>query len=175
MRRIVFLCSKSFALLALLMHGAGYADTVTAVDGDDQPVQTVITSDTLQFDYRRSIAIFTGNVVVDDPVLRLTCERLVVLFDATNQVRSLTATGSVHLISDDREGLCERLVYMTHSGEIIMTGNAMISRAGDLVAGDLIKIWRDDERMEVKPGRLTIHGGSMPADIVPVPRPGRSP
>lgn len=170
MRRIFFLFS-SIIIVSSMPTGSILAADAALTDEKDV-IQTVITSDQLEFDYKRSISIFTGNVVVDDPSLKLTSDRLVVMFDATNQVRSLTASGNVHLISEDREGRCDRLVYLTLSGEIVMTGNAMITRGGDSVSGDLIKIWRDDERMEVKPGRLTIHGGTMPADLVPVPRPG---
>lgn len=135
-------------------------------------VRTVITSDTLKFDYRRSIALFTGNVIVKDPALQLTSRQLVVMFDSTNQVKSLTAVGNVVLMSEDREGRCDKLVYLTSTGEIVMTGNAAIRRAGDEVSGNLIKIWRNDQRMEVEPGRLVIQGGTMPGELVPVPRPG---
>ena len=171
MRRIFFLYSSLLIVSGVVISGVCAAQSVAEAVEDDA-IQTVITSDQLEFDYKRSISIFTGNVVVDDPALHLTSDRLVVMFDSTNQVRSLTASGNVHLTSEDREGRCDRLVYLTISGEIVMTGNAVITRAGDSVSGDLIKIWRDDERMEVKPGRLTIHGGTMPADLVPVPRPG---
>ena len=59
---------------------------------------TTITSDRLEFDYRDMVALFEDNVVVTDPELKMTADRMLVYFDGTNDVRQVTAAGHVKVV-----------------------------------------------------------------------------
>jgi lipopolysaccharide export system protein LptA len=121
---------------------------------------TVITSESLSFEYGRMIAEFEGNVVVIDPEIGIRCDRMVVMFTPENEVKSITALGNVRMHSGDRRGTCERAVYAAATGEVVLTGNARLSRARDYVEGDSITFWLNEERVVCKPGRLVIHPAS---------------
>jgi lipopolysaccharide transport protein LptA len=117
---------------------------------------TVITSKRLHFDYGRSIATFEGDVVVVDPQVRIESQRMIVTFDATNSVKAVTAMEDVHLFTGDREGTCQRAVYLVASGEILLTGSPALQRERDRLSGDRITFWVDREEVLCEPGQLVI-------------------
>ena len=123
--------------------------------------KTVITSDTLVFDYGKSTCLFKRNVVIDDPRVKMKCDQLYVFFDSTNRVDSIVATGSVRIWQDDKLGVCDKAVYTELTGAIVMTGHAKLQRGKDLVQGKEIKIFVNSEKVICTPGRLVIFPGDI--------------
>jgi len=158
---------KLTCLLPLVWVLWGFAYAETAGDGGiaggaEQALgtnSTVITGERLEFDYKRYIAVFEENVVVEDPQIRIESDRLTVCFDGTNDVKSVTALGRVRMKSEDKRATCDKAVYLASSGEVIMTGSATLHRDKDYVSGERIIFWIDEDRMECTPGRLIIHPG----------------
>ena len=134
------------------------------VSGEPAPTNTVITSGQLTFDYKRSIAIFEKDVVAVDATMKLECDRLTVLFDKKNEVKSLSAVGNVKMTSEGRTGTCKKAIYLAKTGELLMTGDARLSRGRDTVSGKRITIWLNDDRMICEPGRLVIYPGAKQDD-----------
>ncbi len=122
--------------------------------------ETVITSDSLLFDYRRSFCVFEGNVKVTDPRVAISCQKLHVFFDAEHKVETLMAMEAVSVTQSNRVATCDRAVYTAGTGEIVMTGNAVLTRGRDRLAGDEIRIFVHSEKVICTPGRLVI----FPAD-----------
>lgn len=118
--------------------------------------QTVINSRQLLYDYRRSIAMFEGDVVVTDPQIRILSERLIVVFGVSNEVQSVTALDKVRIYSADREGSCDRAIYKVPIGEIMLTGSPVLKRERDVLKGDRITFWTDREVVVCEPGELTL-------------------
>lgn len=123
--------------------------------------QTVITSRQLLFDYRRSIAMFEGDVVVLDPQMRILSERLIVVFGASNDVQVVTALDKVRIYSGDRQGTCERAVYRVPAAEILLTGSPVLRRERDVLKGDRITFWTDREVVVCEPGELVLSPESV--------------
>jgi len=144
-------------------------------EGQIEPPQepTVITSGTLTFDYQRSIAVFEDDVVVVDPQIRMESDKLAVAFDQTNEVKSVTATGAVQLWHQDKQASCDRAIYTARTGEVILQGNARVRRAGDVVAGNEIIFWLNEDRMICKPGQVIFYPGKREIPQ-PEPAPGKS-
>jgi len=117
---------------------------------------TVITSEKLSFDYKRSIAVFEGNVVVEDPQLKMRADKLNVLFEGTNSVKSVVAVGNVLLWYGDKTASCRHAIYVAKTGEITLRGNAALRREQDSVTGEEIVFYLNEERVECRPGRLVI-------------------
>ncbi|MDA0576880.1 MAG: hypothetical protein O3B24_02145 [Verrucomicrobia bacterium] len=117
---------------------------------------TVITSKTLSFDYKRYVAVFEGNVVVEDSAMRMESARLNVIFDGTNQIKTVGATGNVRITHEDKIATCDRAMYVARSGEVTLTGNAVLTRGEDSVMGEAITFWLNEDRMICTPGRLII-------------------
>jgi len=125
--------------------------------------ETVITSDSLMFDYGRSTCVFDGNVVVTEPRVKLECEKLYVFFDETNNVDSIVATESVRVTQEDKHGTCDKAVYTAKTGAIVMTGNARLRRGQDSMQGDEIKIFVNSEKVTCSPARLVVFPASIEA------------
>jgi len=144
--------SKSAALFMMLMIAG------TVVRGEPaQTTNTVITSGRLTFDYKRYIAVFEEDVVAVDATMKLNCDKMTVLFDNENEVKSLSAVGNVRIVSEGRTGTCRKAIYLAKTGELVMAGDASMSRGRDTVSGNRITIWLNDDRMICEPGRLVIY------------------
>jgi lipopolysaccharide transport protein LptA len=121
---------------------------------------TVITSDRLVYDYKRSVAVFEDNVIVRDPQMTLTSDRMNVIFDAEHNVKSVTAIGNVRIVQDNKTGLCDQAVYIALTGEIIMTGAPRLQRDGDTLQGNKITFWTNEDRVTCDTATLVIHSES---------------
>lgn len=126
------------------------------IQHDGAVTNTVITAEKLTFYYERQIAIFEGNVVVTDPELKIEADSLTVLFDGESSVKSATAVGNVKLFQGDKEGSCEKAIYLAKTGEIVLYGNAVLRRDKDYVTGDTITFWVNEDKMVSEPGLLVI-------------------
>lgn len=118
--------------------------------------QTVITAKRLTFDYKRFIAVFEDEVVVEDPKVRIESDQMTVIFHRTNDVKSVTATGNVRMKSQDKVATCKKAVYLADTEEVLLTGDAVLSRGRDRVSGDRITFYLNQERVICEPGRLVI-------------------
>jgi len=94
---------------------------------------TVVTSKTLEYDYKRSMAVFETNVEVVDPVLKVKSDKLTILFDPAGGAKSATAAGNVNLTHEGSRGVCHKAIYLVKEGEIVLMGEVVL-RNGDRVA-----------------------------------------
>jgi lipopolysaccharide export system protein LptA len=149
------------------IHVALLATLVVALQAHADPKETVITSKKMNFDYKRNVVEFNGNVVVVDPQMRLESDSLTVLLAGTNEIKSVTADGSVRIKLPDKTGTCDKAVYTAKESKIVMTGNAkVVVQSKDSVRGDKITIWFNEDRMVSEPATLIItpddKGGAGP-------------
>jgi lipopolysaccharide export system protein LptA len=135
-------------LAAAAMCAAAARAQGPAADDDNL---TVITSDRLTFDYQKQFALFEKNVVVVDPEMRLYADRMTVRFGADNKAQEIKAEGRVHIIQADKESRSELAIYNLIQGVIILTGKPQVIRGKDILTGDKITFWRDQNRMIVEP------------------------
>ncbi len=141
-----------------LISGIGMAGTNKVVKITTNNLQkTTITADQMTYDYKRSIAVFQDNVVVIDPQVQLVADTLTVLFDNTNDIKSITAIGDVHIKSEDKTASCNKAIYIASTGEILLTGNAKLTRGEDTLEGKRITFWLNEEKVLCTPGRLVVH------------------
>ncbi len=138
-----------------LLLGLACSSLVTGAE-QEHADRTVITSESLLFDYQRSIAIFEGNVRVEDAQVILTCEKLYVYFDENNEIDSVVARENVHIVQDDREARAGRAVYRASEGSIVLTENARLYRGVEELRGDEIQIFTESEKVIAKPARLIV-------------------
>jgi lipopolysaccharide export system protein LptA len=139
--------------------------------GQEGVNKTVITSDRLTFDYKKSAAVFEGNVVAIDPRMKIESDELRVLFNKTNEVRSVTAIGNVHMKSEDKTATCNKAVYLSETEEVVLTGNARLNRGRDTVTGDRITFYLDEDRVVVEGGtQLTIFPDQNPTNRFKLPK-----
>ncbi len=150
------------ALLAL-GYPVGAASAATAAPPPQPSVMplattgtTVITSRRLEFDNRKRQAVFEGNVLVQDATMRMRTDRLMVFFDEAEQPSRIEAAGSVVIMQENRLARSQAAVYDIVAGTMVLTGSAEVRRGRDLLKGDTITFWRDQDRIEVVPGMLIL-------------------
>jgi len=143
-------------MFCLLTAGVALVQIVPPAAAEPAETNTVITSDRMEFDYQRQIAVFEGHVVVVDPEVRMKSERMTVIFSEDKDVKQATASGSVIIETPEIRATCDRAVYSKVRGEIILTGNAVLKRENDTASGDKITYWIETDRVECVPATLVI-------------------
>ncbi len=141
--------------LMLVAQMVGAAEKEAAASASEL---TVITSDKLTFDYPNHFALFDGNVVVVDPQMTLYADKMTVLFSLSNRVSEIKAEGKVYIVQQDKQARADVAQYNVDQGIIVMTGKPQVNRGSDILTGDRITFWRDQNKMLVEPrARLVIN------------------
>ena len=153
MKRLLTIGLAGLLLAATSAFAA--ADVKKADGGEDV---TVITSDKLTADYKQHFALFEGNVVVTDPQMQLTSEKMNVTFDNNNKIKFIKAEGKVNIRQDDRLAKADVGTYDLETGKIVLTGNPRVTRGKDVLEGEVITMFRNESRVLVYPrARLVIY------------------
>jgi lipopolysaccharide export system protein LptA len=144
--------------LGLLCAGNAGAQKAASKAAVDEDKLTVITSTRLTFDYKNQYALFEENVVVVDPEMKIFADKMTVRFGADNKVSSIKAEGKVHIMQEDKKARSDTADYDMVSGKIVLRGNPQVTRGRDILTGDTITYWRDDNKMICEPrARLVIY------------------
>lgn len=139
------------------LSSKGKVEFSRQVDGVAGAVQkSVIRGDFVVFDYNNGSLLFQGNVSAEDMLGKVTADRLGVLFQGTNSVKSVTADGNVKAVANAGSGKCRKSIFIVDESKVIMTGDAMVLSDGASLAGDKITVWLNDGKMTCEPGRLII-------------------
>lgn len=146
---LIMMCSVG------LVYGQADAPDIDPVAGAPTNT-TVITSDRMEYDYPRSLAVFTGNVLVRDKDIRMWSDKMTVILTPANEIESVTAIGRVAILQPGRKAFCRKAIFLVDKNEVILTGEAVIHQGRDRVAGEVIHIWTDSDRMVSEPGHLVV-------------------
>jgi lipopolysaccharide export system protein LptA len=117
---------------------------------------TVITSDKLTFDYVAQYAFFEGNVVVVDPQMKIYSDTMMVVFDQGNRARNIKAEGNVVIIQEDKRAKSDVAEYEIATGKIVLNGNPMITSGRNILTADIMRFWRDENRLECEPNARVV-------------------
>jgi lipopolysaccharide export system protein LptA len=114
---------------------------------------TVITSSSLDVDYNTNIAVFSGNVHVDDLDGQMWADKMVVHFNPdSREVQKLIATGKqVTILSRGRYSYSEKAVYTARDGKIVLTGDPRIRQGRNMYGADTITIFKDSDKTLFEP------------------------
>jgi len=152
------LFAAALAAFLLLPAAIGLAAT-SPFAGRKRPANagpTTITANSLEFDYSSFVALFDGHVVVTDPEFKLKTDRMLITFENSNDVKRVDCIGNVDMVSDDIHAVCGRAVYTRDNALVVMSDEPVVTKGkGDgkqTVSGEVINIWLNDERVEVKNG-----------------------
>ncbi|MCA0271952.1 MAG: lipopolysaccharide transport periplasmic protein LptA [Proteobacteria bacterium] len=105
-----------------------------------QPVE--VTSDELAVNQTDGTAIFTGNVVVVQGDMRLAAESVRVEYakDDKTKVDRIIASGGVTLVSATEAAEGKEAVYTVGTGEVVMTGDVLLTQNGGTIAGQKLVV-----------------------------------
>lgn len=143
--------AKSLALCILASLALGPTAAVAQPSDSEEEKVTVITSDSLLFDYAKQFALFKGNVVVVDPGLRLTGDELTVYFDENDDVERIIAKGNTVIQMEDLNSRSEMATYEVKEGKIVLEGKPQVNRGRSVLQAEEITYWRFENKLIAKP------------------------
>ena len=148
----------TIGLTGLLLAAPSVFAAADAKKAEGEEEVTVITSDKLTADYKQHFALFEGHVVVTDPQMQLTSEKMTVTFDNNNKIKFIKAEGKVNIRQDDRLAKADVGTYDLETGKIVLTGNPRVTRGKDVLEGEVITMFRNESRLLVYPrARLVVY------------------
>jgi len=149
-----FLTLTGVLALGLSLPAAAQTVGFGAMGADtDAPVE--VTADSLRVDQATGQAVFTGNVLIGQGQMRLSADSVTVVYAEGDQsrIQSMNATGGVTLVSGPDAAEAKEAVYDVASGNIILTGDAIVTRGESVLAGDRIEVNLNDGTASVR-GRV---------------------
>ncbi len=147
------------ALVFLSLFGAGIG---LAAQGSQKPVffgnskdPVDITADKLDFDQKKRVAVFAGNVVARQAETSLEADTLKVIFaDPDQTLQEIIATGKEVLVKlQGKKARCRKMHYYAGARKIILTGNPSIDDGKNVISGEVITFFIDEERSVVNSGQ----------------------
>lgn len=120
----------------------------------DTSAPVEMTADALKVDQSTGLAVFTGNVLIGQGDMRLKADAVTVTYAEGGQqrIRSLSATGGVTLVSGPDAAEAAEAVYDIETGNIVLTGDAIVTQGQNVLAGDRIEV-------NLKTGTANVAGG----------------
>ena len=103
--------------------------------------------------------MFENNVLVNDPRLQLSANRLTVIFTESGGAQTIKAEGKVLLTQGDKKARGDVATYDVVSGRIVLAGGPpQVMQGRNILEGEVITFWRDQQRVECKPrARLVVY------------------
>jgi len=157
--------AKWLAAVAVAYGFAGVPMGAWATLKDDgrsleaSPEATVVTADKLTFDYIKKFALFENNVLVNDPRLQLSANRLTIIFTEDGGAQTIKAEGNVLLTQGEKKARSDVMTYDVASGKIVLAGGPpQVMQGRNILEGEVIIFWRDEQKLECKPrARLVVY------------------
>lgn len=129
------------ALLALPLPVAAQTVAFGGIKADTRaPVE--VTAETLKVDQSTGQANFTGNVLIGQGQMRLSADSVTVTYAQGGQqkIKSLNASGRVTLVNGPDAAEAAEAVYDVETGNIVLTGDAIVTQGQNVLAGDRIEV-----------------------------------
>lgn len=123
-----------------------------------------ILSDTVEANQKQSIITFKGNVVAKQEEITLYTDMLIVLYDPdTKKIREVQAKGNVKIVQLQRRATCQKAIFYQQENKVILEGDVVIREDDNVVRGERVTYYLDEERSIVEAGK----GGRVSTSIVP--------
>lgn len=117
-----------------------------------QPID--ITSDRLEADDAARKVRFLGQVVARQGDVTLYArEMLVILQEKAQEIDRIEAYGDVRIVQGERVATAQKGVYLNREGQIVLSGSPQVHQGKDVVTGEEIIVYLNEDRSEVK-GRV---------------------
>ena len=108
-----------------------------------QSGQVEISADGLSIDQATKTAVFEGNVVAGMGELRLSADRVEVIYDtegAAGAVKALRASGNVVFVSGTDSAQADSAIYELVAGDVLMEGNVILTQGQSALSGQRLRI-----------------------------------
>ncbi len=116
----------------------------------DKPIN--INADSMEYDNKNNIALFSGNVVARQADIVMFADRMKVLYSSTGGVQRVSATGNVRIVQGDRIATGAQMVFYADEQKIVATGNPRVWQGDNVIHGEKITVYIKEDRSVVEGG-----------------------
>jgi lipopolysaccharide export system protein LptA len=110
------------------------------VENHDNSAPVEITSENLELDQEAGTASFTGDVIVRQGEMTLSCTRMVVEYgtgtDGSTEIETIRMFGGVTFASPSEAAEAETAVYSLANDTLIMSGRVLVTQGGTALSSD---------------------------------------
>ena len=108
----------------------------------DTSLPVEVTADVLSVNQTAGTAIFSGNVLVVQGEMRLSADRVEVIYGNAerSRIERLHASGRVTLVSGKDAAEAADAVYTIESGAVEMTGDVLLTQGASTIAGERLVV-----------------------------------
>ena len=107
----------------------------------DPTLPVEVTADTLDVNQADGSAEFIGNVVVGQGEMRLSAQRVLVIYNQeASGIDRMEATGDVVLVNGPDAAEADRADYSIKTGVIVMTGNVLLTQGPNALTSDRMTV-----------------------------------
>jgi len=130
----------------------------------DRPVN--INADSLEYDNSANRILFEGNVVARQADIVMFADKMDVLYDDENEIRTITSKGNVKVTQGDRIATGDQIIFDNQEQKIIVTGNPRVWQGDNIIQGKKITVFLNEDRSIVEGGpegrvNATIYPGKI--------------
>jgi len=126
-----------------------------------------IASDTVEAEQKQNKVTFKGNVVAKQEDVTLYANTLVMIYDPdTKKLKEVIAIGNVKVVQLDRRATGQKATFDQDSNKVILDGDAVVREGTNVVRGERITFYVEEERSVVEPAK----GGRVKTSITPPPK-----
>ncbi len=134
------------------------------------PGQTLLTGNTLTFDYASRYVRMDGNVQVDDDHGKLKSQSIIGRFSDENKVEHIEAHDGVEIVSEGRKASAEKAVYDYAHNTVQMDGHARVSEGVNSLSGERIWFWiKGNRKLLCEPNAVLVVAGKSELGLEGVP------
>ena len=131
------------ASMILVTADFGFAQTNVSLGGItvDQTAAIEVTADSLSVNQENGQAIFDGNVLIIQGDLRLSAQRVEVIYgNATSEIAQLNASGGVTFVTAEEAAEAAQAQYDVTSGQLILTGEVLLTQGASAISAEQMTI-----------------------------------
>lgn len=107
----------------------------------DPTLPVEVTAENLDVNQANGSALFTGSVIVGQGEMRLSADRVLVIYDeAAKGIERMEAEGNVVLVNGPDAAEAERADYSVATGFVVMTGNVLLTQGTSALSSDRMTV-----------------------------------
>ncbi len=126
-----------------------------------------IASDTLEWNGKENKATYKGNVVAKQEDITLYANTLTIVYDQnTKKLKEIIAVGNVKVVQLERRATSQKATFDQNMNKVILDGEAVVREGANVIRGERITFYVDEERSVVEP----VKGGRVSTSITPPPK-----
>jgi lipopolysaccharide export system protein LptA len=123
-----------------------------------------ITSDTVEADQKTNTITFKGNVIAKQEDTTLYANTLIITYDQnTKRLKEIVAVGNVKVVQLDRRATGQKATFDQDKNKVVLDGEAVIREGTNVIRGERIIFYVDEERSVVEGGK----GSRVSTSITP--------